>query len=603
MALNNVELPIEYFADPVAGRPVFFADIYIGEPDTDPELPGNQKQVTLREESGNEVQIAQPVNTGSGGVPMYNGSPVQILVDGNYSIKVLDRNGTQVYYVPDYYVAIGIKFLGASIVFDVVADMVASPVLMPGNKAQTLGYYTVGDGGGNFYKIVNAGTGINDGGSFIDLDVFQAEGIFFDGIYNDHQFGTVGDGVANDTFAMTAFFNSAINNNGAPHRIDVGIYQIDAKMPVINKSSVKIMGAGSRTLDIGDYDDKYTVLKWIGTTGQDMVEIASISGSSNAVISNVEFTGILIDCKEIADNGLLINSLTDSEIDITVFNAVLNGLNMNVVSELGEAKDNQFNNIKFQGRQFEARNGVSMRLGGDSLANTSFNRIDADIAHTDEAGIICDNTDNNYWPVIRLFGAGTSNEGIRFMGGVDDANTSRNERIGTISSAKSIRAYGTGDGFNSSAKDIQIYNIDVSNGTQRPVIGEGATVYYHLDFSPWGDAGWIEYTPIVTAASGTIGSYTATGRYLVKSEEIDYQFNVVIDDQGTGDTALIVSLPPGFVAVHASGYSSSGIELAVVGKGITGWIQGSIDTIKFSDGTFPGLTGANIVVSGFYGTA
>lgn len=97
--LNIVTLNIEYFPDPTRGRPVFNGDIYVGEPDTDPEIPANQKQVTLREEDGTLVSVAQPVNTGAGGVPMYNGSPVQMLVDGDYSLKVLDKLGVQVYYV------------------------------------------------------------------------------------------------------------------------------------------------------------------------------------------------------------------------------------------------------------------------------------------------------------------------------------------------------------------------------------------------------------------------------------------------------------------------------------------------------------------------
>jgi len=91
-----VSLGIEYFPDPTKGKPVFFGSIYVGDPDTDPEIESNQKSVTLKEEDGTLVSVSQPVATGAGGVPLYNGSPVQILTDGNYSLKVLNKSGKQV---------------------------------------------------------------------------------------------------------------------------------------------------------------------------------------------------------------------------------------------------------------------------------------------------------------------------------------------------------------------------------------------------------------------------------------------------------------------------------------------------------------------------
>jgi hypothetical protein len=64
--------------------------------------------------------------------------------------------------------------------FNSVADMKASTVLGVGRKARTLGYDEPGDGGGNDYEIVAAGTGTDDGGSFIDLagSGLQARGLF-----------------------------------------------------------------------------------------------------------------------------------------------------------------------------------------------------------------------------------------------------------------------------------------------------------------------------------------------------------------------------------------------------------------------------------------
>lgn len=81
--------------------------------------------------------------------------------------------------------------------FNSVADMVASTPLYVGAKVQTLGYYSPGDGGGNDYEIVAAGTGTDDGGSFIDLSGsgFQAKGLFPSGEISPLKFGAYGNGV------------------------------------------------------------------------------------------------------------------------------------------------------------------------------------------------------------------------------------------------------------------------------------------------------------------------------------------------------------------------------------------------------------------------
>jgi hypothetical protein len=94
-----VVLSPEHYVDPTTGRPVSLGYLYVGEPDTDPTVVGNQKTVTLQQEDGNEVAASQPIALSAGGVPTYNGSPVQVLVSGDYSITVQDRLTAQVYHI------------------------------------------------------------------------------------------------------------------------------------------------------------------------------------------------------------------------------------------------------------------------------------------------------------------------------------------------------------------------------------------------------------------------------------------------------------------------------------------------------------------------
>ena len=98
--MSIVSFGITYFPDPTVGRPVFNGFIYVGEVGTDPTVVTNQKTILLRQESGLEIPTSQPVRTSAGGVPVYLGSPVQIIAEGDYALTVQNKEGAQVYYVP-----------------------------------------------------------------------------------------------------------------------------------------------------------------------------------------------------------------------------------------------------------------------------------------------------------------------------------------------------------------------------------------------------------------------------------------------------------------------------------------------------------------------
>lgn len=98
--MSQIVNPFQYIADPTKGRPIFNAKMFFGVPDTDPTIASNQKLVRAIQENGNVVSLPQPVSTGSGGVPEFQGSPIVLDVDGDYSFVVLDRFDDQVYEIP-----------------------------------------------------------------------------------------------------------------------------------------------------------------------------------------------------------------------------------------------------------------------------------------------------------------------------------------------------------------------------------------------------------------------------------------------------------------------------------------------------------------------
>ncbi len=99
--MTQIVLPFITVPDPTKSSALFNAQLFFGIPDEDPEIEENQKIVSGIQENGDLVSIPQPVRTGAGGVPEYQGSAVRLDVTGDYAYKVLDRFGDQVYYVPN----------------------------------------------------------------------------------------------------------------------------------------------------------------------------------------------------------------------------------------------------------------------------------------------------------------------------------------------------------------------------------------------------------------------------------------------------------------------------------------------------------------------
>lgn len=172
--MSRVFLTPGYFPTDDIGRPISGAQIFVGEPDTDPEVVINQKQVTALQEDGVQVNIAQPIRTGAGGVPLLNGSTVTLSVDGDYSLKVLDSLGSQIYFVPRdaSFVAPTVQSLFN---VDNILDLIGTTPNADGDVSQVSGYFTSFpqtdfDGGGVFVWQAGVNKDTANGGTIIDPD-------------------------------------------------------------------------------------------------------------------------------------------------------------------------------------------------------------------------------------------------------------------------------------------------------------------------------------------------------------------------------------------------------------------------------------------------
>ena len=166
--------------------------------------------------------------------------------------------------------------ISAAKIFSTVALMAASTDLIVGNVVQTLGYIASGTGGSNLYEIVVAGTGTNDGGSFIDLagSGHQAKGLFPGEIINDGQFGATGDGVVEDATALQALVTYLGTDNlygeltpGKTYKISSTVSSVDKSLSLDGKGATLFQGATVGLLSfVGAWNDDTVVASHTATT-------------------------------------------------------------------------------------------------------------------------------------------------------------------------------------------------------------------------------------------------------------------------------------------------------------------------------------------------
>lgn len=101
MTDHRITNPHSAYVDPETGDPVAGGSIYIGAQDLNPKTEANRKQVYVRQESGSDVPIPQPVKISQGGYAVYGGAIASIRTNGSYSMLIEDRYGAQVFYSPN----------------------------------------------------------------------------------------------------------------------------------------------------------------------------------------------------------------------------------------------------------------------------------------------------------------------------------------------------------------------------------------------------------------------------------------------------------------------------------------------------------------------
>jgi len=113
-----------------------------------------------------------------------------------------------------------------------------------------------------------------------------------------------------------------------------------------------------------------------------------------------------------------------------------------------------------------------------------------------------------------------------------------------------------------------------------------------------GDA-WVEYTPALSAGSGSFSNASATGRYKKIGKTVHFTTTVTIVSNGTAGSSIVIGLP--FASIISA--MALGRENASVGFMIQGLISGSTVTLFSASNTYPGANGYSIIISGTYETS
>lgn len=113
---------------------------------------------------------------------------------------------------------------------------------------------------------------------------------------------------------------------------------------------------------------------------------------------------------------------------------------------------------------------------------------------------------------------------------------------------------------------------------------------------------WTTYTPSVSCGTGTLTSFSASGRYKTLGKTLFLEINVSITTNGTCAIQLMITLPNSLVS--AADYILSGRDISISGSSFVGSIigSGSVFVTKY-DNSYGLSSGSTLVLSGIVETS
>lgn len=198
MTAQAIANPLPHFTDS-AGLALAGGYVYFGAVDTDPRT----SPIAAFFDEALTIPAEQPLRTQAGYL-WRNGAPANVWVNSACSVLVLDAQGRQVFYAPNF-----------------------------NDPALSLRTDLAASGGSALVGFLQAGAGA----------VLRTEQAKMRDVVSLKDFGAIGDDVANDTAAVNAWL-TYISTNGKTGVVPAGKYRITSKVTITGTTNFSIIGEG-----------------------------------------------------------------------------------------------------------------------------------------------------------------------------------------------------------------------------------------------------------------------------------------------------------------------------------------------------------------------
>jgi hypothetical protein len=500
--------------------------------------------------------------------------------------------------------------MGSALVYGVgrVVDTIAALKALPATGSHHVfvaGYYLAGDGGGGSYRYDGTDVASPDnGGSVI---VATDGGRWKLTQYNDWsvlQFGAKVDGVTNDTVAIQSAID-ALPLNGGTVRIPGGKAKVttlklgngDAATTPSTRNGIKLIGQGAGFAISGAQVP--TILSWAGASSP--AAIISVAGR----ISDCRVSGFFLECNALC-SGMALNSFSGCDFeDLKIVNPKETGMsvlgggaptgNYNVFNKFG-----QINIALFQ------PNSVGLYMDGNYAQQNDTWITDFELVRIEVV-------------------AGATNAVCAWFKFVDSVSFRRCHfdagpeptAVSCIFDAMNNHAFPVGMAFyDCSINRTVVYEDSTHKIRKNYFYGFGT---YDLETIPthnllcgitdtgevFGDflynEAWLSYVPTITASSGTITTAAGAMRYRRIGKQVFFTCDLFITTNGSGATAVRVTLPPIPGNVSAKNFYCTGRNVTA-GGALNVVLAANSQTafVRKYDDTYPGANSTTLEFSGMY---
>lgn len=291
--------------------------IYVGQVDTDPEIEANQVRVFYIDENEQEVDLAQPVRTNSSGFPVIsetNSTVIQVRADNDYSVKALNRNGVEEWYIPKASTLSptinieDIPGLTEDLSERIISTSIASAKITSFDIDQLI---RLSDRDYGLFRVADVGVPTDE---FISISLDDGKAMVYvpeNGIVNAIHIGAVGDGLTDDTQVIQIGGDYSIENKY------IFLFPSTSNGYLCNEvvfdGKITVKGEGTSNTLIRPIQEADRVCWTINSSGTES-SIFGITFSREDMIQNI---GTAIKCSA---SGLILNDVEFIHLDLGVHN-------------------------------------------------------------------------------------------------------------------------------------------------------------------------------------------------------------------------------------------------------------------------------------------